>query len=212
MRGSGRGGVGIFSNVSDAGRGEEEGEEEEGGGGGGENEPEELNPLTHHEPPTIELPTPQNIVRVPPINWAQYHIVGASLDRLHQEQRIRPAGGWPEGVDGDGAALGPKEWAGAGMGTAMGRREAVVAAPYDPFVDRIDGVPGGAVGSQRGGRGGDGEIAKRGAAGAGVSAGVGAGSGPGAGGSGAAVEGVSTRRRKSGPGGGGGGGAGGRKG
>lgn len=64
----------------------------------------------------MEIPSAQNVVRMPPINWAKYHIVGESLDRLHKEQKVRPTAGVPEGT----------------------RREAEVAAPYDPFVDNLD--------------------------------------------------------------------------
>src|SRR5262249_18341694 len=42
------------------------------------------------------LPTPQNIFRCPPINWAKYHISGEPLDRMHEEQLRRPSPGEPE--------------------------------------------------------------------------------------------------------------------
>lgn len=40
-------------------------------------------------------PKPQNVFRMPPINWAKYQVVGPSLDKLHEEQRARPVQGQP---------------------------------------------------------------------------------------------------------------------
>lgn len=69
------------------------------------------------------FPRPQNVVRCPPINWAKYHVVGESLDKLHEEQRRRPEPGSPRRDE-------------------YGRPpEHVVAAPYRPFVDRLQHVP-----------------------------------------------------------------------
>lgn len=73
-----------------------------------------------------EIPSAQNVVRMPPINWAQYHIVGESLDKLHEEQRIRPS----PGVLGREEDLRPRERA----------PEHVVAGPYNPFVDKLEKV------------------------------------------------------------------------
>ena len=36
------------------------------------------------------IPAAQNVVRCPPVNWDKYHIVGESLDRLHEQQRNFP--------------------------------------------------------------------------------------------------------------------------
>ncbi|KAI9802511.1 MAG: hypothetical protein M1833_001583 [Piccolia ochrophora] len=69
------------------------------------------------------LPTPQNVVRCPPINWSKYHVVGESLDKLHEEQRSRPSEGEPRHDD---AAQPPSQ---ARM------PEAVIAAPYRPSID-----------------------------------------------------------------------------
>ncbi|KAI9776575.1 MAG: hypothetical protein M1839_009479 [Geoglossum umbratile] len=69
------------------------------------------------------IPTPQNVVRCPPINWAKYHIVGESLDKLHEEQRRRPTQGEPQ-----------RDNTGRGVSRAP---VSVVAAPYRPFVDRV---------------------------------------------------------------------------
>lgn len=63
------------------------------------------------------IPAPQNIVRMPPINWAKYSIVGEPFDRMHQEQLRRPSPGEP------------------GRGPAP---EHVLAAPYRPLVDRLE--------------------------------------------------------------------------
>ncbi|KAL9608085.1 MAG: hypothetical protein Q9167_007059 [Letrouitia subvulpina] len=68
-----------------------------------------------------DIPGPQNVVRCPPINWAKYHILGEPLDKLHEEQKIRPSGGRP------------------GMSELGGRgEEHVIAAPYDPWKDKIE--------------------------------------------------------------------------
>ncbi|RYP54717.1 hypothetical protein DL768_000541 [Monosporascus sp. mg162] len=87
-------------------------------------------------PPWSALPGKQNVVRCPPINWAQYAVVGESLDRLHSEQQRRPAQGAPAIVGPDGRFEFAAEGAGAGGHTDepyLG-----VAAPYSPLRDRID--------------------------------------------------------------------------
>ena len=80
-------------------------------------------PHSNHHPKFSPIPTPQNVIRCPPINWAKYHIVGESLDKLHEEQRRRPTQGEPQ-RDGTGRG-----------GTRA--PVSVVAAPYRPFVDRV---------------------------------------------------------------------------
>lgn len=64
----------------------------------------------------LEAPGLQDVVRCPPIEWSKYHIVGDSLDTLHKAQQSRPGGGG--GYQG---------------------RESVIAAAYNPFVDKFDG-------------------------------------------------------------------------
>ncbi|KGO70290.1 hypothetical protein PITC_021090 [Penicillium italicum] len=64
------------------------------------------------------IPVPQNIVRMPPINWAKYQVVGEPLDRMHEEQLHRPSSGEP------------------GRGRAP---EHVLASPYRPLVDQLEG-------------------------------------------------------------------------
>ncbi len=65
------------------------------------------------------IPQPQNVFRTPPINWAKYHVVGESLDKLHEEQRQRPIPGQPARDEPAGRA--PLH---------------VIAAPYSPFADK----------------------------------------------------------------------------
>ncbi|KAG9527212.1 hypothetical protein KCU93_g5362, partial [Aureobasidium melanogenum] len=63
------------------------------------------------------IPLPQDVVRCPPIEWSKYNIVGESLDKLHRDQQARP---------GDAASS---------------QRDSVVAAPYNPFLDKLDPRP-----------------------------------------------------------------------
>lgn len=63
------------------------------------------------------VPLPQDVVRCPPIEWAKYNIVGESLDKLHRDQQARPG-------DVDSS-----------------QRDSVVAAPYNPFLDKLDPRP-----------------------------------------------------------------------
>ena len=65
-----------------------------------------------------DFPGAQNVVRCPPVNWAKYHIVGESLDKLHEEQRARPAPGQPH----------------ADMESERAPQH-VIAAPYNPWTD-----------------------------------------------------------------------------
>ena len=66
------------------------------------------------------FPGAQNVVRCPPVNWAKYHIVGESLDKLHEEQRARPAPSQPH-TDMESERAG----------------QHVIAAPYDPWTDTL---------------------------------------------------------------------------
>lgn len=63
------------------------------------------------------IPPPQNVVRMPPINWAKYQVIGEPLDRMHEEQLRRPHAGEPRR---DPAP------------------EHVLAAPYRPLVDQLE--------------------------------------------------------------------------
>lgn len=71
---------------------------------------------TGTESPFARIPGPQDIVRMPPVNWDKYHIVGESLDALHEQQR---------------------RWPGSTPGQDRGREHSV-AAPYSPFYDNLD--------------------------------------------------------------------------
>jgi len=79
-----------------------------------------------------KIPQPQNIVRMPPINWAKYQIVGEPLDRMHEEQRRRPSPGEPRRED-------PTQRA----------PEHFIAAPYRPLVDKLE-TPGKPRGTSKG--------------------------------------------------------------
>lgn len=76
------------------------------------------------------LPKPQDVVRCPPINWAQYAVVGESLDKLHAEQVSQPSQGSPA-VFGSSGMYDIKN---------EGKQERYTgpAAPYAPGKDRID--------------------------------------------------------------------------
>ncbi|OGM42067.1 hypothetical protein ABOM_008571 [Aspergillus bombycis] len=67
------------------------------------------------------IPTPQNVVRMPPINWNKYQIVGEPLDRMHEDQRRRPSPG--EARREEPAQRAP---------------EHVLASPYRPLVDKLE--------------------------------------------------------------------------
>ncbi|PGH05907.1 hypothetical protein GX51_02688 [Blastomyces parvus] len=70
-----------------------------------------------------KIPAPQSVVRMPPINWAKYHIVGEPLDKLHGEQRRRPSAGEPRRDDVPSQQRAPEHF---------------IAAPYRPFTDNLE--------------------------------------------------------------------------
>ncbi|EYE90650.1 uncharacterized protein EURHEDRAFT_430301, partial [Aspergillus ruber CBS 135680] len=78
------------------------------------------------------FPTPQNVVRMPPINWAKYQIIGEPLDKMHAEQLRRPSAGEP-----------------LREGLAQRAPEHVLASPYRPLVDKLE-TPGRATGAGKG--------------------------------------------------------------
>lgn len=95
---------------------------------------EEDNEAMDHEGKTSEAKTPleesfgnipglQKVVRCPPINWAKYHVVGEALDSMHEEQRRQPSSNIPNTEESDGPSV-----------------EDVIAAPYDPWSDRSNGL------------------------------------------------------------------------
>lgn len=77
--------------------------------------------FTSKRPGFGPLPEMQDIYRCPPINWAKYHVVGESLDKLHEDQRRRPDPGEPR--------------------TDEQPPEHVITAPYRPFVDKVELPP-----------------------------------------------------------------------
>ncbi|KAI9903006.1 hypothetical protein N3K66_002358 [Trichothecium roseum] len=77
------------------------------------------------------LPGPQNVVRCPPVNWSQYAVVGESLDKLHADQQKRPTQGTPATRNPDGT------WEHRG-GSGQQQQYRGVAAPFSPFVDKVD--------------------------------------------------------------------------
>ncbi|KAL4927072.1 uncharacterized protein BDV17DRAFT_136871 [Aspergillus undulatus] len=88
-------------------------EDDEGeSGGGAENEDRNGSGLG-------TLPTAQNVVRMPPVNWAKYQVVGDSLDKMHEEQLRRPSLGEPRRDE----APAP---------------EYMLASPYRPLVDKLE--------------------------------------------------------------------------
>ncbi|KAK4042106.1 hypothetical protein C8A01DRAFT_44879 [Parachaetomium inaequale] len=96
---------------------------------------------TTQPPPWQRLPKPQSVVRCPPVNWAQYGVVGDSLDKLHAEQVAAPTPGAPM-VLGQGGTYefkaGGSEQAGAATGGEQPRRLVGVAAPYNPMRDKVE--------------------------------------------------------------------------
>ncbi|KAK3311272.1 uncharacterized protein B0T15DRAFT_68377 [Chaetomium strumarium] len=102
--------------------------------------------VTGKPPPWQTLPKPQTIVRCPPINWAQYGVVGESLDKLHAEQLAAPTPGAPMilGPGGTyefkagGSGGGGSAAAAAGGGSEQGGRLVGIAAPYNPLRDKLE--------------------------------------------------------------------------
>ncbi|KAK3693840.1 hypothetical protein B0T22DRAFT_53127 [Podospora appendiculata] len=82
-----------------------------------------------------KLPKPQTVVRCPPVNWAQYGVIGESLDKLHAEQIAAPTPGAPT-VLGPG---GTYEFKAGPLATGeSGKRLVGIAAAYMPGRDKID--------------------------------------------------------------------------
>lgn len=83
-----------------------------------ENDQKETKSKDPNSSPFGRIPAPQNVVRMPPINWSKYHVVGESLDRMHEEQLRRPSPG--------------------DLRRGEPAPEHVLASPYRPLVDRLD--------------------------------------------------------------------------
>ncbi|KUJ11180.1 uncharacterized protein LY89DRAFT_239181 [Mollisia scopiformis] len=76
------------------------------------------------------LPTPQNVVRMPAVNWEQYGVVGDSLEKIHKDQIARPNEGIPQKMGPDGKFQ---------AGSEGQRRDYLgIAAPYNPLKDKIE--------------------------------------------------------------------------
>ncbi|PYH47977.1 uncharacterized protein BP01DRAFT_174088 [Aspergillus saccharolyticus JOP 1030-1] len=81
----------------------------------------EMDPETTKGSAFGTIPPPQNVIRMPPINWAKYQIVGESLDKMHEEQQRRPSAGEPRRDD-----------------SAQRAPEYLLASPYRPLTDKLD--------------------------------------------------------------------------
>ncbi|KAI9367536.1 hypothetical protein BJX61DRAFT_297712 [Aspergillus egyptiacus] len=79
------------------------------------------NPETRDGSELGTLPAAQNIVRMPPINWAKYQVVGEPLDKMHEEQQRRPSTGEPRRED-----------------SVQRAPEYLLASPYRPLVDKLE--------------------------------------------------------------------------
>ncbi|KKY36593.1 hypothetical protein UCDDA912_g03366 [Diaporthe ampelina] len=90
-------------------------------------------PPRQPQPSWTNLPTPQEVVRMPAINWSKYAVVGESLDKLHREQLAKPTLGTPATVAADGKAY---EFKG-GPNPDDGKKSVGIAAPYDPLHDKF---------------------------------------------------------------------------
>ncbi|KAJ4416364.1 hypothetical protein N0V82_006801 [Gnomoniopsis sp. IMI 355080] len=83
-------------------------------------------------PPWVNLPQPQDIARMPPINWTQYAVEGEALNKLHNQQLTHPTLGTP-------AVMGPNgtyEFTGT-ANPDDGKRFVGISAPFDPLRDRV---------------------------------------------------------------------------
>lgn len=75
------------------------------------------------------IPGPQNVFRLPPINWDKYRVVGEPLEKLAQEARERPlAVATPQ----EAAAVAP----GNGLDMVGRPPRHHMAAPYSPWEDK----------------------------------------------------------------------------
>lgn len=77
------------------------------------------------------IPGPQNVVRMPPVNWAKYQIVGEPLDKMHEEERRRPSLGEPRREHPTHEGLTREE-------PTQRQPEHTLASPYRPLIDRLD--------------------------------------------------------------------------
>lgn len=76
----------------------------------------------HGEPSRFgKIPKPQSVVRMPPVNWAKYQILGEPLDKMHEEQLRRPSPGMPRREE-----------------PAQRTPEHVLISPYRPLADNLE--------------------------------------------------------------------------
>jgi hypothetical protein len=118
--------------------GEDEDDEDDGGNQSAKAEGEKKG--EGKEEKWESLPTPQNVVRCPPINWNQYGVVGESLEKLHKDQVERPSEGAPQKMGSDGVIV-------AGGEGVRRKADLGVAAPYQPGRDKIE-----KMGTRKGGK------------------------------------------------------------
>jgi len=72
------------------------------------------------------IPRAQKFVKTPAINWAQYGIIGPSLDKIHEDQLQKPPEGAPAQLSPDGHVVG-------GYATTESeRREPPIQSPIKP--------------------------------------------------------------------------------
>ena len=97
-------------------------------------------------PPWSSLPQPQNVVRMPPVNFDKYGVVGDVLDKLHHEQLTRPPQGAPTVIAADGTykLKGGAAAAAAAAPPPDSQPYIGVATPYNPLKDKLDKKPKGA--------------------------------------------------------------------
>lgn len=95
-------------------------------------------------PWTAKFPEKQELYRCPPINWSQYAVEGEALDRLHHEQQTRPTLGTPAILGANGTF----EFTGV-PNPDDGKKIEGIAAPFDPFRDKLLTKPKGGGGPSR---------------------------------------------------------------
>jgi len=77
------------------------------------------------------LPQPQAVVRMPPVNFDKYGVVGEALDKLHAEQLRRPPQGAPAAIAADGTYT-------FRAGAPPGPEYQGIAAPLNPLRDKLE--------------------------------------------------------------------------
>ena len=125
---AGTGGIGGFDESED----DEDAQDKGTGIEKKERSTSPASPMTPSTPPHSfgPIPTPQNVVRTPKINWAKYHVMSKPLENMHKAEIQNPTEGRPR-TDQD-----LKQEISRMQG--LGRQgEAVLTAPYDPWKDEL---------------------------------------------------------------------------